>query len=316
MSSASYSLHGPVAVITLDNPPVNGLGLALRQAIVAGIDAAASDPAVQAVVLIGNERFFSGGADVREFGTPKAMQEPTLLTVIRTIERSPKPVIAAVSGVCMGGGLELALGCHFRIAHTEATVALPEVKLELLPGAGGTQRLPRVVGLETALNMIVSGAQVPVTQLKHTALFDEVVTSELLPAALALAHKVVSEGRGLPRVRDAAGRTVAGRPQGDRAQALLHRRHELLQALLELDEVLDLDPHVLAPPHFDAAGVGSPSETVLSSPWRPRAGIWLVSLIDQPIGDLLRESTGKAAGAKRKRVGSGPPVHWSRGATS
>ncbi|MBP6613574.1 MAG: enoyl-CoA hydratase/isomerase family protein, partial [Aquabacterium sp.] len=202
MSSASYSLHGPVAVITLDNPPVNGLGLALRQAIVAGIDAAASDPAVQAVVLIGNERFFSGGADVREFGTPKAMQEPTLLTVIRTIERSPKPVIAAVSGVCMGGGLELALGCHFRIAHTEATVALPEVKLGLLPGAGGTQRLPRVVGLETALNMIVSGAQVPVTQLKDTALFDEVVTSELLPAALALAHKVVSEGRGLPRVRD------------------------------------------------------------------------------------------------------------------
>jgi len=202
MSSASYSLHGPVAVITLDNPPVNGLGLALRQAIVAGVDAAASDPAVQAVVLIGNERFFSGGADVREFGTPKAMQEPTLLTVIRTIERSPKPVIAAVSGVCMGGGLELALGCHFRIAHTEATVALPEVKLGLLPGAGGTQRLPRVVGLETALNMIVSGAQVPVTQLKDTALFDEVVTSELLPAALALAHKVVSEGRGLPRVRD------------------------------------------------------------------------------------------------------------------
>lgn len=202
MSSASYSLHGPVAVITLDNPPVNGLGLALRQAIVAGIDAAASDSAVQAVVLIGNERFFSGGADVREFGTAKAMQEPTLLTVIRTIERSPKPVIAAVSGVCMGGGLELALGCHFRIAHTEATVALPEVKLGLLPGAGGTQRLPRVVGLETALNMIVSGAQVPVTQLKDTALFDEVVTSELLPAALALAHKVVSEGRGLPRVRD------------------------------------------------------------------------------------------------------------------
>ncbi len=202
MSSASYSLHGPVAVITLDNPPVNGLGLAVRQAIVAGIDAAAADPAVQAVVLIGNERFFSGGADVREFGTPKAMQEPTLLTVIATVERSVKPVIAAISGVCMGGGLELALGCHFRIARSDATVALPEVKLGLLPGAGGTQRLPRVVGLETALNMIVSGAQVPAAQLKATALFDEVVDSELLPAALALANKVVQEGRGLPRVRD------------------------------------------------------------------------------------------------------------------
>ncbi|MDX9844884.1 MAG: 3-hydroxyacyl-CoA dehydrogenase NAD-binding domain-containing protein [Aquabacterium sp.] len=202
MSNASYALHGPVAVITLDNPPVNGLGLALRQAIVAGIDAAAADPAVQALVLIGNERFFSGGADVREFGTPKAMQEPTLLSVIAAVERSPKPVIAAISGVCMGGGLELALGCHFRIAHSQATVALPEVKLGLLPGAGGTQRLPRVVGLETALNMIVSGAQVPAAQLKATALFDEVVDSELLPAALALAHKVVAEGRGLPRVRD------------------------------------------------------------------------------------------------------------------
>lgn len=202
MSSASYSLHGPVAVITLDNPPVNGLGLAVRQAIVAGIDAAAADPVVQAVVLIGNERFFSGGADVREFGTPKAMQEPTLLTVIATVERSVKPVIAAISGVCMGGGLELALGCHFRIARSDATVALPEVKLGLLPGAGGTQRLPRVVGLETALNMIVSGSQVPAAQLKATALFDEVVDSELLPAALALANKVVQEGRGLPRVRD------------------------------------------------------------------------------------------------------------------
>src|SRR5690606_33757042 len=174
MSSAPYQLHGQVAVITLDNPPVNGLGLALRRAIVAGLDGADADPEVKAVVLIGNDRFFSGGADVREFGTPLASQEPGLLTVISTVERCSKPVVAAISGVCMGGGLELALGCHFRVARADATVALPEVKLGLLPGAGGTQRLPRAVGLEAALNMIVSGAPVPAAKLKGTALFDEV----------------------------------------------------------------------------------------------------------------------------------------------
>jgi len=202
MSSAPYQVHGPVAVITLDNPPVNGLGLALRRGIVAGIDRAESDAQVKAVVLIGSDRAFSGGADVREFGTPLAGQEPTLLSVISAVERCGKPVVAAISGVCLGGGLELALCCHFRIARADAQLGLPEVKLGLLPGAGGTQRLPRAIGVEAALNMIVSGASVPAKSFAGTPLLDEVTEGELLPAALALAEKVAAEQRPLKRLRD------------------------------------------------------------------------------------------------------------------
>ncbi len=116
MSSANYQMHGGTAVITLDNPPVNGLGYDLRCGIVAGIDRATADPAVKAVILIGSDRAFSGGADIREFGSPKSYAEPNLLTVIRVVEACPKPVVAAIGGVCMGGGLELALGAHFRVA--------------------------------------------------------------------------------------------------------------------------------------------------------------------------------------------------------
>src|SRR4051812_30063695 len=154
---APYELRGSVAVITLNNPPVNGLSHALRSQIVAGIDAARADSKAHGVLLIGSERAFSGGADITEFGSPKAFAEPNLHTVIEAVESSDKPVIAAIGGACMGGGLELALGCHFRVALGDAQIALPEVKLGILPGAGGTQRLPRVIGVEAALNMIVSG---------------------------------------------------------------------------------------------------------------------------------------------------------------
>ena len=128
--------HGDVAVLRLDNPPVNGLSHAVRTAIVAGVDAANADPAVRAIVIAGAGKLFSAGADVREFGTPKATAEPTLNTVIRTVEASAKPVVAAIAGTCMGGGLELALGCHHRVASRGAQVALPEVKLGILPGRG------------------------------------------------------------------------------------------------------------------------------------------------------------------------------------
>ena len=200
--SATYALHGSVAVITLDNPPVNGLGHVLRTAIVAGLTAAQDDPAVAAIVLIGAGKAFSGGADIREFNSPKAFAEPTLHTVIRTVETSAKPVIAAIHAVAMGGGLELALGCHFRVAVPGAQIALPEVKLGLLPGAGGTQRLPRVVGLETALNMIVSGTPVPSEKLAKTALFDQMIEGDLLQGALAFARTVVDEKRPLKLVRN------------------------------------------------------------------------------------------------------------------
>ncbi|WP_019142818.1 3-hydroxyacyl-CoA dehydrogenase NAD-binding domain-containing protein [Noviherbaspirillum massiliense] len=202
MESALYEVTGNIAVITLNNPPINGLGLDLRKAVIASIDRAGQDPAVHAIVLAGSDRAFSGGADVKEFGTPKSSTEPNLLSVIRTVESSDKPVVAAIAGACMGGGLELALGCHFRVAKADAQIALPEVKLGLLPGAGGTQRLPRLVGLGTALNMIVSGSIVPAAQLKASSLFDEIVDSDVRSAAIRFAQRVVAENRPLRRVRD------------------------------------------------------------------------------------------------------------------
>jgi 3-hydroxyacyl-CoA dehydrogenase len=195
-------MHGSVGVVTLDNPPVNGLGHEVRSQLVAGIDRALSDPAVDAIVLIGAGKIFSGGADIREFNTPKAMAEPTLRTAIRVVEAADKPVIAAIAGTCMGGGLELSLGCHFRVASPGAQIALPEVKLGILPGAGGTQRLPRAIGVEAALNMIVSGAPVASEKLQGTALFDAIIEGDLLEGALAFARRVVAEKLPLKRVRD------------------------------------------------------------------------------------------------------------------
>ena len=201
--SAEYQVNGAVAVITLANPPVNGLGLATRTAAVAGIRQALADTSVKAIVITGAGKAFSGGADIKEFNSPKALTEPTLHTLINVVEQSTKPVVAAIHSVCMGGGLELALGCNYRVAAPGAQMALPEVKLGILPGAGGTQRLPRVLGLETALNMIVSGTPVASEKLAGTALFDEVIApgADLLAAAVAFATKV-AELRPLPKVRE------------------------------------------------------------------------------------------------------------------
>ena len=201
-TSTSYAVHGPVAVVTLNNPPVNGLGHALRSGIVAALDQALADPQVQAIVLTGSARAFSGGADVREFGTPKAGQEPTLPSVIRALDGSTKPVVAAIAGVCLGGGLELALGCHYRVAAPDASLGLPEVKLGLLPGAGGTQRLPRLIGLEPALNMIVSGQPVPANAFAGTPLVHALIEGDLVEGAVAFAAQVAARGEPLPRARD------------------------------------------------------------------------------------------------------------------
>jgi 3-hydroxyacyl-CoA dehydrogenase len=201
MSQAHYATRGSVAVITMDNPPVNGLGHALRTGIVEGVRRAAADPAVSAIVITGAGKAFSGGADIREFNTPKALAEPSLGTVIRVIEGCSKPVIAAIHSVAMGGGLELALGCHYRVASTGAQIALPEVKLGILPGAGGTQRLPRVVPLELAVNMIVSGTAIRSEKFKGMKLFDQIVDGDVLESALAFAATVAATPR-LPKVRD------------------------------------------------------------------------------------------------------------------
>lgn len=200
--AVDYTTRDGVAVITLNNPPVNGLGYSTRAGVMDGLDRALQDRAVMAIVLTGAGRAFSGGADITEFNTPKALQEPSLHTLIAAVEASAKPVVAAVHSVVMGGGLELALGAHYRIAAPGTQVALPEVKIGLLPGAGGTQRLPRALGLETALNMIVSGAAVPSEQLAKSGLFDEMAEGDLLEAAVALARRVGAKAGPHPRVRD------------------------------------------------------------------------------------------------------------------
>ncbi|MHB1690454.1 MAG: 3-hydroxyacyl-CoA dehydrogenase NAD-binding domain-containing protein [Thiomonas sp.] len=204
MGSVIASRFGDVAVLTLDNPPVNGFGRQQRRLLVEAIDAAAADPAVRGIVVTGAGAMFSGGADIREFGKPEAMASPHLLDVIAVAEACAKPVVAAINGTCMGGGLEFALGCHGRVALASALVALPEVKLGLLPGAGGTQRLPRAVGLENAMNMIVSGEPVPAKMLAKTALFDAVVEQDVVAAAAEVARKLAASPQPTPKVRERA----------------------------------------------------------------------------------------------------------------
>jgi len=194
---------GPViAIILLDNPPVNALSHAVRQRIVQALTQAENDPAVKAIILFGNDEFFSGGADVKEFNSPRATADPSLDTTIRRFENCPKPTIAAISGTCLGGGFELALGCQFRIAIATARVGLPEVKIGLIPGAGGTQRLPRLVGLETAINMIVSGEPVRAADLAQTGLFNRVVPDKLLEAAQTFAREIIEQALPVRRVSD------------------------------------------------------------------------------------------------------------------
>ncbi len=201
-----YEVHGSVALITLSNPPVNGLGYATRLSITDNLQKANDDDAVKSIVITGGGKAFSGGADINEFGSPKALQEPNLLSVILALESSSKPVVAAIHSVCMGGALELALGCHYRIAAPGCSVALPEVKLGLLPGAGGTQRLPRALGVEPALNMIVSGEPVKsemLAQIPGQKLFDKMASSPetLADEAFAFAQ-AMADTRPLPLVRN------------------------------------------------------------------------------------------------------------------
>ncbi|MFA7322672.1 MAG: enoyl-CoA hydratase/isomerase family protein, partial [Dokdonella sp.] len=177
MSAAEYQVHGEVAVITLNNPPVNGLGHALRSAIVDGVTRANDDASIKALVLIGAGKAFSGGADITEFGLPSALAEPNLFTVINFIEASDKPVIAAIHGVAMGGGLELALACRYRIAVDQpgTRMALPEVMLGIWPLMGGVMRLPRVVSPPEALDMMLTGRAIDARRAKRMGLVDEAV---------------------------------------------------------------------------------------------------------------------------------------------
>ncbi|MEO8019704.1 MAG: 3-hydroxyacyl-CoA dehydrogenase NAD-binding domain-containing protein [Pseudomonadota bacterium] len=202
MTVIRYKVDKGIAWLAMNNPPLNPLSQALRAGIVAALDRALADVKVRAVVLMGNDRAFSSGADIKEFVGGAFYATPFLPAVVDALEAASKPVIAAIRGACMGGGLELALGCHYRVALADAKIAFPEVKLGLIPGAGGTQRFPRLVGLEAAVNMIVSGATVPASMFNGTALFDVIAKDSLEVAARDFAAGLIKEARPIRRVHD------------------------------------------------------------------------------------------------------------------
>ncbi|HET7468862.1 MAG TPA: 3-hydroxyacyl-CoA dehydrogenase NAD-binding domain-containing protein, partial [Gemmatimonadales bacterium] len=194
-------MHGRVAVVTFENLPVNGLSHAVRIGLARALDRATADPAVGFVVLAGGGLNFSAGADIREFGTSAASAEPTLRQVIAQVEDAHKPVIAAIQGSCLGGGLELAMAAHYRIAARDATLGLPEVKLGLIPGAGGTQRLPRLVGPARALDLILGGEPLRAGALAESGLLDRVVSENPVEEAIGFAE---AESPAVRRTRDRA----------------------------------------------------------------------------------------------------------------
>ena len=198
--SVDLDRRGHVAVLTVNNPPVNALSRHVRQGLHEGLIQVGSDAAVQAVVITCAGRTFIAGADITEFGKPPT--EPSLHSVLDLIENCPKPVVAAIHGTALGGGLEVTLACHYRVGVKGARFGLPEVKLGLLPGAGGTQRLPRVVGAQKALQMIVSGDPIGADEALKVGLIDEVVDGDLTAAGVAFAEKVVAEKRLLKKIRD------------------------------------------------------------------------------------------------------------------
>ncbi len=223
MSYVESQVTDAVAVLRLNNPPVNSLGLALRSELLAALSHAAADAGVAAIVIIGSGKGFSGGADIRELGTSRSMAEPNLPALLGAIEDCAKPVVAAIDGICMGGGFELALACHYRVATAAARLAFPEVKLGLLPGAGGTQRLPRLVGVATALEMIVKGNTVNAQALQDTRLFDLLAMEDLPATAVRFARSLIAGGKGAKKVRDLA----IDVPD---AQAILQRARDTVRA--------------------------------------------------------------------------------------
>lgn len=205
-----FSVEGDVGVVTLNSPPVNALSAQVREGLKGAFEAAIADPAVKAIVLICDGKTFIAGADITEFG--KAMTGPSLQDVQNVIENAPKPVVAAIHGTALGGGLEVALVAHYRVAVPSAKAGLPEVNIGLLPGAGGTQRLPRIVGVEKALEMVTSGQHVPAKAAHAMGLFDELVEEgKLREGAIAFARKVVAENRPLNKVRELNAKVEAAR---------------------------------------------------------------------------------------------------------
>ena len=242
--------HDAVAIVTIDSPPVNALSAAVRKGILDGVTSAAADPQVQAIVLACAGRTFVAGADITEFG--KTPMPPSLHDVIVAIENCPKPVIAAIHGTALGGGLELALGCHYRVAVKDAKLGLPEVKLGLLPGGGGTQRLPRAVGPEMAVKMIVTGEPISAQDALKNGLIEEIVDGAPAVGGEAFARKVIAEKRPLRRLRDDDAKLAAAKADKSiftNAAAAANKRNRGLDAPLAATEAVS---HALDQP-FDEA---------------------------------------------------------------
>jgi 3-hydroxyacyl-CoA dehydrogenase len=219
-ASVDLRRDSEIAIVTVDNPPVNALKHEVRAGLAEALRQAREDGAVKAVVIACAGRTFFAGADITEFGKPP--QTPSLHDVIAAIEAMPKPVVAALHGTALGGGFELALACHFRVAVSGARVGLPEVKLGLLPGAGGTQRLPRLVGPEKALQMIVTGEPIGAAEARDDGIIDEIVEGDLTAAPIDFAHRIVRERRPLRLVRDREEKLV-GEGFADAAETLTRR---------------------------------------------------------------------------------------------
>jgi 3-hydroxyacyl-CoA dehydrogenase len=205
-----YARHGAIGVVTIDNPPVNALGVAVVTGLKQAVERCLADPDVAALVLTGAGRTFIGGADIREFGQPRPADAPTLPEVIAGIEGCAKPVVAAINGTAAGGGLEVALGCHYRVAAPAARLGLPEVTLGIIPGAGGTQRLPRLIGLAAALDLILTGSLIPASRAQALGIVDE-LADDVVAAALSLAGTMAAENRPARKTRDMEDKLRADR---------------------------------------------------------------------------------------------------------
>ena len=196
-----YEVRGDIALLSIDNPPVNPLSSGVRQGLLDGVNRALADDAVTGIVITGLHRAFIAGADISEFGAA-ATEGAGLHEVIKNMEQSGKPVIAAINGTAFGGGLEVALCCHYRIAAPTAPVGLPEVKLGLLPGAGGTQRLPRLTGAKAAAGIMVTGDPVAAPQALQMGIIDRIAEGDLIAEAIDYAREIVVSAKPLRRIRD------------------------------------------------------------------------------------------------------------------
>lgn len=199
--TVDYETRGPIALLSIDNPPVNPLSSGVRQGLFDGVEKALADDAVKAIVITGRNRAFIAGADISEFGAA-ATEGAGLHTVLTMMEGSSKPIVAALNGTAFGGGLEVALCCDYRVANVKAPVGLPEVKLGLLPGAGGTQRLPRLIGAEAGVNAILSGDPILAPQALELGIVDEVTEGDVVELGISFAEKLIAAGCPTRKIRE------------------------------------------------------------------------------------------------------------------